>query len=47
MSDDEILHILNDKGDVEIFEKDYKAFTTIHFFTDTNNFWFFPFCQIF
>ncbi len=28
MSDDEILHILNDKGDVEIFEKDYKAFTT-------------------
>ncbi len=28
MSDDEILQILNDKGDVEIFEKDYKAFTT-------------------
>ena len=28
MTDDEILQILNDKGDVEIFEKDYKAFTT-------------------
>lgn len=28
MSDDEILQILNNKGDVEIFEKDYKAFTT-------------------
>lgn len=28
MSDDEIFQILNDKGDVEIFEKDYKAFTT-------------------
>lgn len=28
MSDDEILQILNQKGDVEIFEKDYKAFTT-------------------
>jgi len=28
MSDDEILQILNDKGDVEIFEKDYKVFTT-------------------
>lgn len=28
MNDDEILHILNEKGDVEIFEKDYKAFTT-------------------
>jgi len=27
MSDDKILKILNDKGDVEIFEKDYKAFT--------------------
>ena len=26
--DDEILQILNDKGSVEIFEKDYKAFTT-------------------
>lgn len=28
MSDEEILQILNNKGDVEIFEKDYKAFTT-------------------
>ena len=28
MSDDEILQILNDKGNVEIFEKNYKAFTT-------------------
>jgi len=28
MSDDDILQILNNKGDVEIFEKDYKAFTT-------------------
>ena len=28
MSDDEILQILDDKGNVEIFEKDYKAFTT-------------------
>ena len=28
MSDNEILRILHDKGDVEIFEKDYKAFTT-------------------
>ncbi len=28
MNDDEILHILNEKGEVEIFEKDYKAFTT-------------------
>lgn len=28
MNDDEILQILNKKGDVEIFEKDYKAFTT-------------------
>jgi len=28
MSDDEILRILNDKGDVKIFEKAYKAFTT-------------------
>lgn len=28
ISDNEILQILNDKGDVEIFEKDYKAFTT-------------------
>ena len=28
MSDCEILQILNDKGDVEIFEQDYKAFTT-------------------
>ena len=28
MSDDEILRILNNKGNVEIFEKDYKAFTT-------------------
>jgi adenine-specific DNA-methyltransferase len=28
ISDDEILQILNNKGDVEIFEKDYKAFTT-------------------
>ncbi len=28
MSDNEILQILNDKGGVEIFEKDYKAFTT-------------------
>ena len=28
MNDDEILHTLNEKGDVEIFEKDYKAFTT-------------------
>ncbi len=27
MSDNEILQILNDKGDVEIFKKDYKAFT--------------------
>ncbi len=26
--DDEILQILNEKGQVEIFEKDYKAFTT-------------------
>ncbi len=26
--DNDILQILNDKGDVEIFEKDYKAFTT-------------------
>lgn len=28
MSDSEILQILRNKGDVEIFEKDYKAFTT-------------------
>ena len=28
MNDDEILQILNKKGEVEIFEKDYKAFTT-------------------
>ena len=28
MHDDEILQILNEKGHVEIFEKDYKAFTT-------------------
>jgi len=28
ISDDDILQILNNKGDVEIFEKDYKAFTT-------------------
>jgi len=28
ISDNEILQILNQKGDVEIFEKDYKAFTT-------------------
>jgi len=28
MSDNEILQILNNKGEVEIFEKDYKAFTT-------------------
>ncbi|MBU4338359.1 DNA adenine methylase [Patescibacteria group bacterium] len=28
MSDSDILRILNNKGDVEIFEKDYKAFTT-------------------
>jgi len=28
MNDDEILQILNQKGNVEIFEKDYKAFTT-------------------
>ena len=28
INDDEILQILNDKGEVEIFEKDYKAFTT-------------------
>lgn len=28
MSDDEIIQILNDRGDVEIFKKDYKAFTT-------------------
>jgi len=28
MSDNEIMEILNNKGDVEIFEKDYKAFTT-------------------
>ena len=28
INDDEILKILNNKGDVEIFEKDYKAFTT-------------------
>lgn len=28
MSDNDILRILNRKGDVEIFEKDYKAFTT-------------------
>ena len=28
ISDEEILQILNDKGDVEIFETNYKAFTT-------------------
>ena len=28
MNDNDILRILNNKGDVEIFEKDYKAFTT-------------------
>ena len=28
ISDDEILQILNDKGEIEIFEKAYKAFTT-------------------
>lgn len=28
MNDDEIFQILNDKGEVEIFEKDYKSFTT-------------------
>lgn len=28
ISDKDILRILNNKGDVEIFEKDYKAFTT-------------------
>ena len=28
ISDDDILQILNNKGNVEIFEKDYKAFTT-------------------
>ncbi len=28
MSDDEILQVLNNKGDVEIFEKTYKVFTT-------------------
>ena len=28
MSDSDILQILNDKGDIEIFKKDYKAFTT-------------------
>ena len=28
MSDDEIMQVFNDKGDVEIFERNYKAFTT-------------------
>ena len=28
MNDDEILYVLNKKGEVAIFEKDYKAFTT-------------------
>ena len=28
MSDDEILQILDDKGDVEVFERNYKSFTT-------------------
>lgn len=28
ISDNDILRILNDRGDVEIFERDYKAFTT-------------------
>jgi len=28
ISDDKILHILSKKGDVDIFERDYKAFTT-------------------
>lgn len=28
INDEEILRILNEKGDVEIFEKEYKAFTT-------------------
>lgn len=28
IDDDDILHILNDKGKVDIFEREYKAFTT-------------------
>ncbi len=28
INDEDILQILNDKGDVEVFEKDYKVFTT-------------------
>ena len=28
ISDDDILHILSNKGEVDIFERDYKAFTT-------------------
>jgi adenine-specific DNA-methyltransferase len=36
ISDDDILRILNEKGDVEIFEKDYKAFTTGKSNSDNN-----------
>lgn len=35
-SDKDILRILNNKGDVEIFEKDYKAFTTGRSNSDNN-----------
>jgi adenine-specific DNA-methyltransferase len=28
ISDNDILHILSNKGKVDIFERDYKAFTT-------------------
>ena len=37
MNDKDILRILRDKGEVEIFEKDYKAFTTGKSNDDNNN----------
>ena len=36
ISDDEILYILNTRGEVTIFERDYKAFTTGKSSTDNN-----------
>ena len=36
MSDNDILRILNNKGEVEIFEKDYKSFTTGKSNSDNN-----------
>lgn len=36
ISDDDILHILSSKGEVDIFERDYKAFTTGRSNVDNN-----------